>query len=84
MRGRLENKNIIVTAAGQGIGRATAMAKENFNSWEEFGKSMIIGFTIDMFKRKDIDAHYLEDSVRIYKLTVTDPTSPWNTIEWQK
>lgn len=66
------------------IGRATEMAKENFNSWEEFGKSMIIGFTIDMFKRKDIEAHYLEDSVRIYKLTVTDPSSPWNTIEWQK
>ena len=26
MSGRLENKNIIVTAAGQGIGKATAIA----------------------------------------------------------
>ena len=29
MRGRLENKNIIVTAAGQGIGKATAIAFYN-------------------------------------------------------
>ena len=66
------------------IGKATNMAKEKFNSWEEFGKSMIIGFSIDMFKRKDIEAHYFEDCLRIYKLTMTDPKSPWNTISWQK
>ena len=29
MSGRLENKNIIVTAAGQGIGKATAIAFHN-------------------------------------------------------
>ena len=29
MNKRLENKNIIVTAAGQGIGRATAIAFTN-------------------------------------------------------
>ena len=29
MSGRLKNKNIIVTAAGQGIGKATAIAFHN-------------------------------------------------------
>jgi 3-hydroxybutyrate dehydrogenase len=29
MSGRLANKNIIVTAAGQGIGKATAIAFHN-------------------------------------------------------
>jgi len=33
MSKRLEDKNIVVTAAGQGIGRATAIAFHNNIAW---------------------------------------------------
>ena len=68
MSGRLENKNIIVTAAGQGIGKATAIAfhKEGANVFatdineitlktlkEEYPKIDI--FKLDSTKREDVN-----------------------------
>ena len=64
------------------IGKATVMAKENFNSWREYARSQAIGFMIDMYKHKSQDDYY-KDYLNIYRLTLSDPTSPWNTVAWQ-
>ncbi|MDG1334175.1 MAG: DUF1266 domain-containing protein [Crocinitomicaceae bacterium] len=64
------------------IGKATAMAKENFNSWEDFGRSLSIGFALDMYKHPMYGEDYFKDYLRYCKGTVSDAKSPWNTISW--
>ncbi|NQX98388.1 MAG: DUF1266 domain-containing protein [Flavobacteriales bacterium] len=61
------------------IGFATKLAKENFSSWEEFSKSYILGFTLDIRDRKD---GYLEEMYGIHTQVLENPASPWNTINW--
>jgi len=61
------------------INFATQLAKENFSSWEEFAKSYILGFTLDIRDRKD---GYLEEMYHLYKQVLESPESPWNTIDW--
>ena len=61
------------------IGFATKLAKENFSSWEEFAKSYILGFTLDIKDRKD---GYLEEMYGLYTQILENPNSPWNTINW--
>lgn len=61
------------------INFATQLAKENFSSWEEFGKSFIIGFAFDQQHR---ERSYREEVYHIYKQVLENPKSPWNTINW--
>lgn len=61
------------------INFATQLAKENFSSWEEFGKSFIIGFAFDQQHR---ERSYREEVYHIYKQVLGNPVSPWNTIDW--
>jgi hypothetical protein len=61
------------------INFATQLAKENFSSWEEFGKSFIIGFAFDQQHR---ERSYREEVYHIYKQVLENPVSPWNTIDW--
>ena len=61
------------------INFATQLAKEHFSSWQEFGKSYILGFTLDIRNKKD---GYHEESYHIYNQVLDIPESPWNTIEW--
>lgn len=58
---------------------ATALARKHFTSWEEFGKSFILGFTLDIRDQKD---GYLEDMYHLYGQVVNDSRSPWNTVAW--
>ncbi len=58
---------------------ATQLAKEHFSSWQEFGKSYILGFTLDIRDKKD---GYHEEIYHIYNQVLDSPESPWNTIEW--
>ena len=62
------------------INFATQLARNNFSSWEEFSKSYILGFTLDIRDRKD---GYHEEHYHIYKQVIEDSNSPWNTIQWQ-
>lgn len=66
------------------IDRASKMAKENFNSWEEYGRSLSIGFALDMYKHPMYGEEYFTDYLKSYKTIMTNPKSPWNTISWQK
>lgn len=61
------------------IGFATKLAKENFTSWEEFAKSYVLGFTLDIRDRKD---GYLEEMYHLYGQLLESSESPWNTINW--
>ena len=61
------------------INFATQLAKENFSSWEEFAKSYILGFSLDIRDRKD---GYLEEMYNLYAQVLDNPNSPWNTIKW--
>tara|TARA_R110000765_G_scaffold366084_3_gene456221 strand:+ start:5541 stop:6344 length:804 start_codon:yes stop_codon:yes gene_type:complete len=58
---------------------ATEMAKENFSSWEEFGKSFIIGFAFDQQHR---ERSYRDEIYQLYQQVVENPESPWNTLKW--
>ena len=58
---------------------ATQLAKEKFSSWEEFGKSYLLGFTLDIRDRKD---GFLEEMYHLSKQVIENPKSPWNTIDW--
>lgn len=60
---------------------ARAMAVEHFSSWEDFGKSFVIGFELDM--KADYD-DYKEEVFHLYKQVVESPESPWNTLKWQR
>lgn len=62
------------------INFATQLAKNNFSSWEEFGKSFILGFTLDM---GTADKTYVEEVRHLYKQILANPKSPWNTIQWK-
>ena len=58
---------------------ARELALKQFSSWEEFGKSFILGFAFDQQHR---ERSYREEIYHLYKQTVENPTSPWNTIDW--
>ncbi len=62
------------------INFAMQLAKNDFSSWEEFGKSYILGFTLDIKDRKD---GYHEEHYHMFKQVVENPESPWNNIEWK-
>ena len=62
------------------IDQATEIAKNYFSSWEEFGKSHILGFTLDMRVKKN--KAYTEEYYHIYKQVVENPNSPWHKIKW--
>lgn len=59
---------------------ATQLAKEHFSSWEEFGKSYLLGISIDL---GDIDRNYVYQIYHLYKQVQENPESLWNTINWQ-
>lgn len=61
------------------INFATKLAKENFSSWDEFAKSYILGFTLDIRDRKD---GFLEEMYNMYAQVKENQSSPWNTINW--
>ncbi|MFT4661467.1 MAG: hypothetical protein ACI8XB_001744 [Patiriisocius sp.] len=72
--------NVITEAeAWEVIDFATKLAKENFSSWEEFGKSYVLGFTLDIKDRKD---GFQDETYHLYSQVVENPESPWNTINW--
>ncbi|PCE66060.1 DUF1266 domain-containing protein [Sediminicola luteus] len=58
---------------------AKDLATTHFSSWEDFGKSFIIGFAIDQSHR---DAAFREEVYHLYKQVVAHPNSPWNTLIW--
>jgi len=61
------------------INFATQLAKGNFSSWEDFGKSYILGFTLDIRDRKD---GFLDEMYHLYQQVLEKSDSPWNTIKW--
>ncbi|MCF6279651.1 MAG: DUF1266 domain-containing protein [Flavobacteriaceae bacterium] len=61
------------------INFAKELAVKNFSSWEEFGKSFIIGFA---FAHQNADTSYREEVYHIYKQVLENDQSPWNTINW--
>ncbi len=61
------------------INFATQLAIDNFSSWEEFGKSYVLGFALDIRDRKD---GFLDEMYHLYKQVLENPKSPWNTIDW--
>ena len=63
------------------INFATQLAKENFSSWDEFAKSYILGFTLDIRDKKD---GFLEEMYHLYSQVKENSMSPWNTLNWQK
>lgn len=58
------------------INFATELAREQFSSWEDFGKSQAIGISIVTTDP------YAEDMLNLIKQVIEDPESPWNTINW--
>ena len=63
MSGRLQNKNIIVTAAGQGIGKATAIAFHNEGA-------NVIATDINDKTLSDLNKEY--PNIKVLKLDSTD------------
>jgi len=63
------------------INFASEMVRKHFSSWEEFGKSFILGFDLDM---KASYKDYKEGVFHTYKQTLEKPESPWNKISWDK
>ncbi|MFV0565088.1 MAG: DUF1266 domain-containing protein [Flavobacteriaceae bacterium] len=63
------------------IGKATQMAKNNFNSWDEFGRSQLIGMTMDFYIK---DNGYCTEYINHYRSIRSNPNSPWNTLAWEK
>ncbi|MDC6384664.1 DUF1266 domain-containing protein [Muricauda sp. SK9] len=63
------------------INFASGLAQQNFSSWEEFGKSFVIGFSLDMKAEYN---PYKEEIYHIYKQVLENPNSPWNTIDWPR
>ena len=59
------------------ISFASSLARKHFSSWEDFGKSFILGFTLDISNH-----NYKEEVYHIYKQVLEKPESPWNTINW--
>ncbi len=60
---------------------ARELALNHFSSWEEFGKSFILGFAFDQQHR---ERSYREEVYHLYKQVSEHPESPWNTISWPK
>jgi len=60
---------------------AKELALQHFSSWEEFGKSFALGFDLDM--RADYN-DYKEEVFHLYLQVISEPSSPWNTIDWPK
>ncbi|UNY98597.1 DUF1266 domain-containing protein [Zhouia spongiae] len=58
---------------------ARELALNHFSSWEEFGKSFIIGFAFDQQHR---ERSYREEVYHLYKQVSENPESPWNTLSW--
>lgn len=61
------------------INFATQIARENFSSWEDFAKSYVLGFTLDIRDRKD---GFLEEMYHLYPQVLENQESPWKTISW--
>ena len=61
------------------INFASQLAKDTFSSWEDYGKSYILGFTLDIRDRKD---GFLDETYQLTKQVMEKPNSPWNTINW--
>lgn len=61
------------------INFAKELALQHFSSWEEFGKSFVLGFALDLY---DSSSTYWEEVCHIYLQVQKSPDSPWNTIDW--
>jgi len=61
------------------INFATQLAKENFSSWDEFAKSYILGFTLDI---RDVKDGFHEEMYHLCTQVKENSMSPWNTINW--
>lgn len=70
---------IIEEEAWKVINFASGLARQHFSSWEEFGKSFILGFAFDQQHR---ERSYRKEVYHLYKQTIDNPNSPWNTIDW--
>jgi len=64
------------------INTATELAKQNFTSWDDFGKSHMIGYALDVYKLKGWTDYY-QEYIHLYKSIKENADSPWNTLEWQ-
>ena len=58
---------------------AAQLAKENFSSWEDFGKSFMLGFVLDISEKHN---EYKAEIYHLYKQVLENPESPWRTIKW--
>ena len=56
---------------------ARELTLSSLNSWEEFGKSFIIGFAFDQQHR---ERSYRKEVYHLYKQVLENPESPWNII----
>ncbi|MEM9143397.1 MAG: DUF1266 domain-containing protein [Bacteroidota bacterium] len=61
------------------IAFARELALKHFSSWEEFGKSFILGFELDM---RDSYQEYKDEVFHLYKQVLENDNSPWKTITW--
>lgn len=61
------------------INFASGLTREHFSSWEDFGKSFILGFAFDQQHR---ERSYREEVYHLYKQVLENPQSPWNTLDW--
>lgn len=61
------------------INFARELALKHFSSWEEFGKSFILGFAFDQQHR---ERSYREEIYHLHQQVLESPKSPWNTINW--
>lgn len=58
---------------------ARELALAHFSSWEQFGKSFILGFALD---QSHADVSYREEVYHLYEQVLEHPESPWNTLNW--
>ncbi len=59
--------------------QAADLARKNFNSWNEYAKSYITGFLLNMSP----DFEYEEEYLELFKQLLSNPRSPWKMIHWK-
>lgn len=67
--------------AWQTITAAKQMALQHFNSWEDFGRSLVIGMALDYYQQ---DGTFFEDYIETYHQVAQDTESPWQRMAWGK
>jgi hypothetical protein len=62
------------------IAKAAKMARDNFGSWQDFGKSQVIGMALDYYHHDDT---FFNDFIETYHQVMRDAESPWKTVVWR-